>query len=72
MRLFTLLGPEKVSAKRFVLDLIKRRAEFPGLKLFLSSRTLADLEKLSRVADASHVPCALLASDLGIAPPRRI
>jgi sepiapterin reductase len=61
-------GAGKGIGEAVVLKLIEKRSEFPGLKLFLTSRTEADLKKLQGLASLHSIPCSFLASDLANEP----
>ncbi|MBC7397177.1 MAG: SDR family oxidoreductase [Bdellovibrionales bacterium] len=61
-------GAGKGIGEAVVIELLERKTQFPGLKLFLTSRTLADLEKLSLKAAESGIPCEFLAQDLAADP----
>jgi sepiapterin reductase len=61
-------GAGKGIGEAVVLQLLEQKARFPGLKLFLTSRTESDLKQLSDAAVAAGVPCEFLASDLGTDP----
>lgn len=57
-------GAGKGIGEAVVLDLIQRKDQFPGLKLFLTSRTATDLERLEILAKKANIPCDSLAWDL--------
>jgi sepiapterin reductase len=61
-------GAGKGIGEAFVLNLLAQSDQFPGLRLFLTSRTEADLAKLAALAMHAKIPCATLASDLAEAP----
>ena len=61
-------GAGKGIGAALVKQLIKRRSEIPGLKLFLTARTQADLESLKASAIASGISCETLSSDLALNP----
>jgi sepiapterin reductase len=61
-------GGGKGIGEACVLELIEKRSEFPGLKLFLTSRTSSELEHLRDLAEQNSIPCAFLAVDLATGP----
>ncbi len=61
-------GAGKGIGEAVVLEMIERKAQFPGLKLFLTSRTLADLEKLKAKAMEAQIDCHFLAQDMSTDP----
>jgi sepiapterin reductase len=61
-------GAGKGIGEAFVLNLLGKNDEFPGLRLFLTSRTETDLAKLAALSMHAKTPCEVLASDLADAP----
>ena len=61
-------GAGKGIGEAVVLDLIQRKDHFPGLKLFLTSRTAIDLNRLKVLAESASIPCETLAVDLTESP----
>ena len=61
-------GAGKGIGEAVVLKLVEKRTEFPGLKLFLTSRTESDLKRLTDLAARYGVPASYLASDLAAEP----
>ena len=61
-------GAGKGIGEAVVKELILRKNEFPGLKLFITSRTTSDLEKLKTLANQSGVICEYFANDLSEKP----
>ena len=58
-------GAGKGIGEAIVVELIKRSAQFSGVKLFITSRTESDLLGLTLLAKSEEVDCHYLASDLG-------
>ena len=65
-------GAGKGIGASLVRGFIERKDEFPGLKLFLSSRTHSDLEELSKLCQSAGIQCAYLAQDLAHDPAQLI
>lgn len=61
-------GAGKGIGEAVVLELLKKEDQFPGLKLFLTSRTEADLMGLTLLAKSQEIECHYLACDLGAEP----
>jgi sepiapterin reductase len=61
-------GAGKGIGEAFVLNILGKNNEFPGLKLFLTSRTEADLAKLTALAMHAQVQCETLVADLAETP----
>ena len=61
-------GAGKGIGESFVENLLEKRDSFPGLQLFLTSRTEKDLKILSEKALKVGVPCSFLAADLANDP----
>ena len=61
-------GAGKGIGEAFVLNILGKNTEFPGLRLFLTSRTEADLAKLTALSMHAQVPCETLTCDLAEAP----
>ena len=61
-------GAGKGLGEAVVSGLIEKRLQFPGLKLFLTSRTLSELEALQIKAKSFGVEAEVLAADLATNP----
>jgi sepiapterin reductase len=61
-------GAGKGIGEAVVQDLLEKRAKFPGLKLFITSRTESELKSLCARAKTVGVTCEFLASDLADTP----
>lgn len=61
-------GAGKGIGEAVVLELIERKAEFPDLRVFLTSRTASDLETLRNRLNQAKIQCETLAQDLSLDP----
>ncbi len=65
---FLITGAGKGIGAALVEQICQRRDEMPGVRLFLTSRTKADLEALKTKAKAAGIVCEYLAADLAEKP----